>query len=240
MRRLTEWLRRDPGVHRDDGRGDDDPPRPDSPSRPDIPANAGISGRARGDALVYQAAALVLAYPEAALLDRLDVIESALSGTTDEPLFAPVLAHLRGDSLRELQSFHVQEFDLSRRHALHLSYWTDGDTRRRGNVLAEIKQVYRDSGLVVDTGGELPDYLPMVLEFAVHDPERGAELLQQWRPSLELLRIGLEEDDLPHAGVLTGDLRRRCPASPAQPRRGAGPRPGRRRRSSWSAWISSR
>lgn len=203
MRRLTEWLRRDPGVHRDDGRGDDDPTRPDSPSRPDIPANAGISGRARGDALVYQAAALVLAYPEAALLDRLDVIESALSGTTDEPLFAPVLAHLRGDSLRELQSFHVQEFDLSRRHALHLSYWTDGDTRRRGNVLAEIKQVYRDSGLVVDTGGELPDYLPMVLEFAVDDPERGFALLERFRASLELIRLELAADHLPHAGVLT-------------------------------------
>ena len=63
------------------------------------------------------------------------------------------LAHLRGGSLQELQSWHVQEFDLSRRHALHLSYWTDGDTRRRGQVLADIKAVYRESGLVVDTGG---------------------------------------------------------------------------------------
>lgn len=153
-------------------------------------------------ALIHQAAALVLSYPEEPLLAALDTIEAALAGTDAAAQFADVLGHLRGSDLIALQSFHVQEFDLSRRHALHLSYWTEGDTRRRGEVLGRFKRVYRDSGLLVDTHGELPDHLTMVLEFAVHDPERGAELLQQWRPSLELLRLGLEEDDLPHAGVL--------------------------------------
>ncbi|MCW5954767.1 MAG: hypothetical protein KIT69_21135, partial [Propionibacteriaceae bacterium] len=57
-------------------------------------------------------------------------------------------------------------------------------------------------GLLVATGGELPDYLPMMLEFAVADPERGAGLLQRFRASLELLRLGLTKDGLPHAGVL--------------------------------------
>ncbi len=154
-------------------------------------------------ALTCQAAALVLAYPEAELLDRMDVIEAALTGTTAATHFAALLAHLRSMPLHELQAFHVQEFDLSRRHALHLSYWTDGDTRRRGEVLAEIKGVYRESGLVVALERELPDYLPVMLEFAVADPDRGLPLLQRFRASLELLRIGLAEDRLPHAGVLT-------------------------------------
>lgn len=156
-----------------------------------------------GAAIICQAAALVLAYPHAELLDRLEVIGSALAGTPAAGLFGPVLAHLRSMPLRELQSFHVQEFDLSRRHALHLSYWTDGDTRRRGEVLAEIKGVYRESGLVVALERELPDFLPVMLEFAVADPDRGLPLLQRFRASLELLRIGLAEDRLPHAGVLT-------------------------------------
>ena len=167
-----------------------------------IPAKAGISGPdPEQTAVVFQAAALVLTYPEAELLSRLDTIEAALDGPAAER-FAPLLAHLRGTGLSKLQSFHIQEFDLSRRHALHLSYWTDGDTRRRGEVLAEIKGVYRESGLLVDTGGELPDYLPMVLEFAVADPERGVALLQRFRASVELLRLGLTKDGLPHAGVL--------------------------------------
>lgn len=153
-------------------------------------------------ASTLQAAALVLAYPQAELLDRLDLIESALNETSAVEQFAAVLNHLRTHALSELQSFHVQEFDLSRRHALHLTYWTEGDTRRRGEVLAEIKGTYRESGLLVDLAGELPDHLPVVLEFAVADPERGLALLQQFRASLELIRIGLAADDLPHAGVI--------------------------------------
>lgn len=153
--------------------------------------------------VVYQAASLLLSYPDEQLLERLPVLREALAEQGVLERFEPVLAHLAGQSLVEAQSFHVQEFDTSRRHALHLSYWTDGDTRRRGEVLAGIKQVYRDSGLLVDLDGELPDHLPLVLEFAaLGDPVRGRELLERYRPSLELLRMQLEKDELPHAGIL--------------------------------------
>ena len=154
-------------------------------------------------AVVFQAAGLLLSYPDEELLGRLDLIESAVAETGAAGRFAVTFAHLRSLPLMELQSWHVQEFDLSRRHALHLTYWTDGDTRRRGEVLAGIKQIYRDSGLFVDLDGELPDYLPMVLEFAaMGDPRRGVGILNDYRASLELLRIGLTEDGLPQAGVV--------------------------------------
>ncbi len=153
--------------------------------------------------ICFQAASLLLSYPDEQLLATLDLVEEALAATSSGPLFAPAIAHLRSLPLRELQEFHVQEFDLSRRHALHLTYWTDGDTRRRGEVLAAIKQTYRDSGLLVDLDGELPDYLPMVLEFAARgDEERGLGLLNGYRASLELLRLGLRKDKLPHEGVV--------------------------------------
>lgn len=141
--------------------------------RPAGPGGASGTGTVDHDPVVWQSAALLLGYPDETLLAGLPVIEQALAATADAEAFALLIAHLRGAELREVQAFHVQEFDLSRRHSLHLSYWTDGDTRRRGAVLAEVKQIYRDSGLVVDTGGELPDYLPMVLEFVARDPERG-------------------------------------------------------------------
>lgn len=153
--------------------------------------------------VTFQAAAMVLTYPDEELIGRLDLIESSIAGTPSAHLFAETLTHLRSWKLRELQEFHVQEFDLSRRHAMHLTYWTDGDTRRRGEVLAAIKQTYRDSGLMVDLDGELPDYLPMVLEFAARgDHERGMALLNTYRASLELLRLGLKKDKLPQEGVV--------------------------------------
>lgn len=152
---------------------------------------------------VYAAATLVLAYPDEDLIARLPEIEKAVREAGAGEYFAPVLAYLDSPSLTELQSSHAQEFDYSRRHALHLTFWTDGDTRRRGESLLRYKQAYRDSGLWVDLHGELPDYLPMVLEFAVAEPELGRELLESSRQALELLRLALRDDDLPHEGVLT-------------------------------------
>lgn len=181
-------------------------------------------------AVVYAAAAQVLSYPTAELLGRLGLLRAALGlkdsvrssaagppsvpelvegsgaggvGSTGETAgFGPILDHLASHSLLDLQRFHVAEFDTSKRHALHLTYWTDGDTRRRGESLLAFKQAYRDSGLVVDLDGELPDYLPMVCEFAVRDAVRGRDLLIRYRTSLELLRLQLIDDNLPQAGVL--------------------------------------
>jgi len=177
--------------------------------------------------IVLHAASLVLAYPDQQLLDNLETIRTALAGTAAEEQFAPVLAHLGGDHpgrdgdpstrLAQLQAFHVTEFDLSRKHSLHLSYWTDGDTRRRGAALVDVQRVYRESGLGVDMAGELPDYLPLLLEFTAAAPEAGLPLLQRFRASLELIRLELIADSLPHAGVLAAVCS--ClPGEPAQTR----------------------
>lgn len=119
-------------------------------------------------------------------------------------MLLPLLERLTSCPLEQLQQEFVDTFDLSRKHALYLSYWTDGDTRRRGEVLGRFKSAYRASGFLVDTHGELPDYLPMVLEFAAcADPVAGAALLQEYRASLELLRIALDEAKSPYAAVVT-------------------------------------
>ena len=149
--------------------------------------------------IVLQSASLLLEYPDERLLDRLNLIEAALTEVGATSRFGPLLQHLRGKSLMDLQAFHSQEFDLSRRHVLHLTYWTSGDTRRRGEELARIKQVYRESGFQVSLNGELPDYLPLMLEYAaVADLKRGCQLLHAHRASLELLRLALKRDQLPH------------------------------------------
>ena len=153
------------------------------------------------DRVVRQAASYLLAYPDQGLLDRVPVIRAALAEHRVTSLDA-FLDHLERTPLRELERQYVDVFDLSRRHALYLSYWTDGDTRRRGEVLARFKAAYRACGFVVDTSGELPDYLPMVLECAaIADPEVGETILGESRPSLELLRIGRVEDATRYAGV---------------------------------------
>nr|WP_029287889.1 nitrate reductase molybdenum cofactor assembly chaperone [Cellulomonas sp. HZM] len=147
--------------------------------------------------VVRQAAASCLTYPDAELVARAPVVRAALREQRVSG-FDAVLDLLERCPLPELEQRYVEVFDLSRRHALYLSYWTDGDTRRRGEVLGRFKAAYRASGFLVDTRGELPDYLPMVLEFAATvDPDVGEQILREYRPSLELLRIGLVEDATP-------------------------------------------
>jgi len=169
--------------------------------------------------VVRQVASWCLSYPDQTLVTRVPSLRAALDEQPSAPATDPLCAFLdRTDrwTTGEWQRTYVDTFDLSRRHALHLSYWTDGDTRRRGEVLGAFKQRYRDSGFLVDLRGELPDFLPMVLEFAaLVDPDGGAELLQANRPGLELLRLALLDDASPYADVLAAVCATLPGASPA-------------------------
>ncbi|HET8879481.1 MAG TPA: nitrate reductase molybdenum cofactor assembly chaperone [Arthrobacter sp.] len=158
----------------------------------------------RRQQVVYLAAAWCLSYPDEQLVGRVPLLRAALAEFPGaEADFAEVLDLLESTPTMELQARYVREFDLGKRHALHLSYWTDGDTRRRGEVLGNFKNTYRQSDILVDTHGELPDYLPMVLEYAARvDLDAGRGLLGRFRASLEMLRLGLLRDGLPHARIL--------------------------------------
>ncbi len=155
-------------------------------------------------AVVYQSANLLLCYPTQELVERLDMLREVLTGTGLAHHFESWLSRLETIPLSELQSDYVQEFDLSRRHSLHLSYWSAGDTRRRGMELLGYKDTFKASGVDLTGNGELPDYLPAILEFAACiDEDAGYNLLQRHRAEIEMLRITLSDDDLPQAGVLT-------------------------------------
>ena len=154
--------------------------------------------------VVYQAASLCLSYPDDEILGSAPAIAAALreSAPGAAASFAPLLTWWEETPAEQVQEAYVETFDMSKRHALYLSYWTDGDTRRRGMVLADLKQRYRDAGLAVSGTGELPDFVPLVLEFARHRPDEGAALMQEYRASLELIRIALAERGSPYAEVV--------------------------------------
>ncbi|MDN5770700.1 MAG: nitrate reductase molybdenum cofactor assembly chaperone [Microlunatus sp.] len=156
--------------------------------------------------MVWQAASLVLGYPDSELLDRRSLIDGALGQDASEhrSSFDGLFEVWASQDLATVQQHYVEVFDLSRKQTLYLSYYTDGDTRRRGETLAAIKQRYRRSSFLVNTHGELTDYLPLILEYAARvDPVDGRELLQEFRRSLELLRLALIERSTPYAGVIS-------------------------------------
>lgn len=99
---------------------------------------------------------------------------------------------------------YVKTFDLRKRCALYLTYYRYGDTRNRGMALIEFKNAYRTAGFTPDEY-ELPDYLPMVLDFASLC-ERGQRLLHGHRSDLELLRRALEEAESPYSELMAAVL----------------------------------
>ncbi len=141
----------------------------------------------------WKLASVLLQYPTGSFWDGLDVLDAAARQTTPKAsrqAFEGFLAWLRATPPTEVAQHYVETFDLRRRCALYLTYYRFGDTRRRGMAMIAFKTAYRVAGYdPSDT--ELPDYLPLVLDFAVLSP-RGEELLVSHRGDLELLRRALE------------------------------------------------
>ena len=70
--------------------------------------------------------------------------------------------------------------------------------------LLGFKDTFKASGVDLTGNGELPDYLPAILEFAACiDEDAGFALLERHRAELEMLRISVTDDNLAQAGVLT-------------------------------------
>ena len=150
----------------------------------------------------YKLASVLLQYPTAALFAGLDDLDAAARACPrpGRDQLAAFLRWLRGTSPNEVAQHYVETFDLRRRCALYLTYYRHGDTRRRGMAMLAFKTAYRVAGLE-PSGAELPDYLPLVLDFAAIAP-RGEELLRRHRAELELLRRALHEAGTPYAAVV--------------------------------------
>lgn len=154
--------------------------------------------------VAWQAASLLLAYPDDELRNRLELIRRA-ARELPERVGGPLqdcVVRLGEATAGELEADYVDTFDNRRRNSLFLTYFAHGDTRKRGMALLRFKQTYLDSGFEL-TDSELPDHLCVVLEYAATvDRERGRGLVLDHRAGLELLRISLTEGGSRWAGAV--------------------------------------
>lgn len=148
---------------------------------------------------------LLLQYPDedsVQELRSLDLNEVAPASAGQRRALAGFLEWYRTQDLDQLRQSYVDNFDFDRRHSLHLTYQLHGDSRQRGLALLKIKNVYRDAGLP-PAGDELPDFLPLMLEFAAFAPgSSGRDLLDRHRESIELIRAGLIQKESPWAALM--------------------------------------
>ena len=132
----------------------------------------------------FKAISALLSYPTSDLMEGaselLEVLESegmlteqrmkAVRGFVDD-----LLAH----DIFDAQERYVLLFDRTRSLSLHLFEHVHGEGRDRGQALVDLMTMYGEHGLEIDAK-ELPDYLPMFLEFlSLQEIDEARELLSE-------------------------------------------------------------
>jgi nitrate reductase delta subunit len=158
-----------------------------------------------------RALAWLLRYPDAELRGLAPALAEALRA--EAALAAGRLAELEALAAQlaaaeeiRVESDYVELFDRGRRTALHLFEHVHGDSRDRGQAMVDLVQTYERAGLHL-APGELPDYLPVVLEFASTQPPREARaFLRETAHIVRSVFSALLERDSPYASVLAAVL----------------------------------
>lgn len=104
-------------------------------------------------------------------------------------------------SLLDLQSNYDSFFERGRALSLHLFEHIHGESRDRGQAMVDLQQQYHAADLDIGVN-ELPDYLPLYLEFLSTQGEENARIgLEEVVPILSVLACRLERRNNPYAGL---------------------------------------
>ena len=161
--------------------------------------------------LTLRVLAHLLRYPDSAFLAHIDDLRQALR--TEAALPAKRLAeldallhHLGHAPKLEIESTYVELFDRGRQTALHLFEHVHGDSRDRGPAMIDLIQTYEKAGLYLGNQ-ELPDHLPVLLEFAsTQPPQQAREFMGEISHIVRVIFSALLARHSPYASVLAAVL----------------------------------
>ncbi len=156
--------------------------------------------------LACKAFAALLLYPDAELVSALPEISALLSNAGVPPGTAAAIAtfceQLAGSELMAAQGEYVSLFDRSPSLSLYLFEHVHGDSRERGQAMADLVADYERAGLDM-AADELPDFLPVFLEYAsLHPPDQARTLLGEIADIVALLAGRLEKRGSGYAAIM--------------------------------------
>lgn len=156
--------------------------------------------------LIYKLLSALLEYPDQELWDNLPEIRSLLKAAEvsdeDRAALEEFVGRMAASDLTELQAEYVQTFDLTPEHSLHLMHHLYADDRRLGPAMIDLTEYYKERGLKASEG-ELPDFLPLILEFvAALDEAEGRVFLNRTVKVLGQLAASLEKAKSPYAPLI--------------------------------------
>ena len=150
--------------------------------------------------LQYKILSVLMDYPQAPLLESLPQIRQYLAVTPEVAQeLEPLLSYLEQSSLITVQENYVATFDRTPAHSLHLFEHIHGESRDRGQAMVDLMEEYKNHGFEV-TSAELPDYIPLFLEFLSQLPEdEGIALLNEAIHIMAVIGMRLEESESVYA-----------------------------------------
>ena len=125
------------------------------------------------DRVAMKVASLLLQYPDEHLRDMIMEIRNQIEDAPSSDFrnaCQDLMDFLKEGSMVQIQEVYTQTFDLSANTSLYLTYHKWGESKERGENLLRLRQTYRKAGYE-PLPAELPDYLPLVLEFFSIAPE---------------------------------------------------------------------
>lgn len=149
---------------------------------------------------------LLLSYPRPEWVLHLDECEPVLRQEKFLPKrqLSAVLAfieELMADDIYSLQEQYVATFDRGRSHCLHLFEHIHGESRDRGQAMVNLASAYEEKGLFIDQA-ELPDYIPLFLEFLSLCPvDEAVALLGEPIDIIATIAARLKERKSPYAAL---------------------------------------
>ncbi len=150
----------------------------------------------------------LLSYPTAELQTAVAEMRAALDAEGRLPRhnrdrLDRLLEDIATGDLYDLQERYVLLFDRTRSLSLHLFEHVHGESRDRGQAMVDLKALYERHGLFMSSS-ELPDHLPLFLEFLSQIPETEAqELLEETSHVLEAIRLRLKKRKVAYSSVFS-------------------------------------
>jgi nitrate reductase delta subunit len=155
----------------------------------------------------FRVLSALLCYPEPEMLDALDELSEVLDAERALPCAARraldgFMARLGDTDPLDAQERYGALFDRNRSLSLHLYEHVHGESRERGEAMVRLATLYKLHGLHI-AANELPDYLPLYLEFLSLQPDKAARsLLAEAVHVIAALADKLEGRNSPYAAVL--------------------------------------
>lgn len=125
---------------------------------------------------------ILLSYPDLKLKNNIDdvytIIEKENILSSDNILkIKTLIDFIKNNNLTYLKEYYVSIFDRKKDFSLYLFEHIHGDSRERGMAMIDLMELYKKSNFLIYKKTELPDYLPLFLEYLSVIPQKKALIL---------------------------------------------------------------